>query len=163
MKFGAAKVFFESEDMYLPGVTVVFEISYISTLLPLLSRKINPRCVYGRRSLIARPLPRIVSVFYNTHVRPRRMYFTRNRYTCSTSCPSFSFPCGNQSTSPILAQHNMAPRLPVSKLHLIRDMIQSQSFTTSRMAEEAEYSKLTIINIRRNLRQFGSIYTPKHD
>lgn len=56
---------------------------------------------------------------------------------------------------------DMAPRLPTSKLHLIRDMIESQSFTTSQMAEEAESTKLTVINIRRNLRQFGTIYAPQ--
>lgn len=50
----------------------------------------------------------------------------------------------------------MAPRLPLSTLYLIRDKIKSQSFTTSRMAEEAECGKLTITNIRRHLRQFGS-------
>ena len=54
----------------------------------------------------------------------------------------------------------MAPRLPPSKLHLIRDMIESQSFTTSQMAEEAECTKVTIINIRRNLRQFGNYICP---
>lgn len=54
----------------------------------------------------------------------------------------------------------MSPRLPASKLHLIRDMVESQSLTTSQMAEEAECSKLTIINIRRNLRQFGSVHAP---
>lgn len=55
----------------------------------------------------------------------------------------------------------MAPRLPASKLNFIRDMIDSHSFSTSQMAEEAECSKLTIINIRRNLWQFGSIYAPQ--
>jgi hypothetical protein len=30
---------------------------------------------------------------------------------------------------------NMAPRLPLSKLYLIRDMIESQSLTTSQMAD----------------------------
>ena len=54
----------------------------------------------------------------------------------------------------------MAPRLPSSKLYLISDMIESQSLTTSQMAEEAECSKLTIINIRRNLRLFGSVHAP---
>ncbi|KAI2681221.1 hypothetical protein DTO013E5_7825 [Penicillium roqueforti] len=54
----------------------------------------------------------------------------------------------------------MAPRLAPSKLHLIRDMIESQSLTTTQMAEEAECSKVTIINIRRNLRQFGSVHAP---
>ena len=54
----------------------------------------------------------------------------------------------------------MAPRLSPAKLVLIRDMIESQSFTISEMAEQAECNKLTIINIRRNLQQFGSIYAP---
>lgn len=54
----------------------------------------------------------------------------------------------------------MAPRLPLSKLHPIRDMIESKSLTTSQMAEEAECSKLTVVNIRRNLRQFGSVHAP---
>lgn len=54
----------------------------------------------------------------------------------------------------------MAPRLPPSKLHLIRDMIESQSLTTSQVAEEADCSKPTIKNIRRTLRQFGSVYAP---
>ena len=54
----------------------------------------------------------------------------------------------------------MAPRLPPSKLYLIRDMIESQSRTTSQMAEEAGCSKLTIINIRRNLQLFGSVHVP---
>jgi hypothetical protein len=36
----------------------------------------------------------------------------------------------------------MAPKLAIWKLHLIRDMIESQSFTTSQMAEEAECTKL---------------------
>lgn len=54
----------------------------------------------------------------------------------------------------------MAPRLPPSKLHFIRDMIQSQLLTTSRMAEEAECSERTIKNIPKNLRQFGSVHAP---
>ncbi|OQD92153.1 hypothetical protein PENSOL_c044G07464 [Penicillium solitum] len=54
----------------------------------------------------------------------------------------------------------MAPRLVPSKLHLIRDMIGSQSLITTQMAEEAECSKVMIINIRRNLRQFGSVHAP---
>jgi transposase len=52
----------------------------------------------------------------------------------------------------------MAPRVRSPKLRLIRDMIESQSLTTSQMAEEAECSKLTIINICRNLRQFGNFH-----
>lgn len=55
----------------------------------------------------------------------------------------------------------MAPRLSPAKLVFILDMIESQSFTTSKMAEQAECNKLTIINIRGNLRQFGSIYVPQ--
>lgn len=55
----------------------------------------------------------------------------------------------------------MAPKLSTWKLHLIRDMIESQSFTTSQVADEAECTKLTVINIRRNLRQFGTIYAPQ--
>jgi transposase len=39
-------------------------------------------------------------------------------------------------------------------------MIESQSLTTTQMAKEAECSKVTIINIRRNLRKFGSVHTP---
>lgn len=54
----------------------------------------------------------------------------------------------------------MAPRLLPSKLHLIHDMIESQSLTTAQMAKEAECSKVTIINMRRNLRQFGSVHAP---
>jgi transposase len=46
------------------------------------------------------------------------------------------------------------------QLHLIHDMIESQSLSTSRMAEEAEYSQATIIDIRANLRQFGSVHAP---
>jgi hypothetical protein len=39
-------------------------------------------------------------------------------------------------------------------------MIESQSLTTSQMAEEADCSKPTIKNIRRNLQQFGSVHAP---
>jgi hypothetical protein len=42
---------------------------------------------------------------------------------------------------------DMAPRLSISKLHLIVDMVESQSFTTSQTAGEAECTNLTIINI----------------
>lgn len=55
--------------------------------------------------------------------------------------------------------HKMAPRPPLSKLHLFRDMIESQPLTTSQMVEEAECSQATITNIRRSLRRFGSVYT----
>ncbi|CEO58410.1 Putative TPR domain protein [Penicillium brasilianum] len=54
----------------------------------------------------------------------------------------------------------MAPRLPHSKLCFIRDMIQSQSLTTSEIAEQAECSERTIKNIRRNLRLFGNVHAP---
>lgn len=47
---------------------------------------------------------------------------------------------------------NMAPRLAPSNLQLIRNITQSQSLTTSQMAEEAECSERTIKNVRRNLR-----------
>jgi hypothetical protein len=50
--------------------------------------------------------------------------------------------------------------LPPSKLHFICDMIQSQLLTTSQMADAAECSKLTIENVGRNLRQFGSVHAP---
>ncbi|KAJ5884843.1 hypothetical protein N7495_009353 [Penicillium taxi] len=50
----------------------------------------------------------------------------------------------------------MGPRLSLKKLYFIRDMIESRSLTTTQIAEEAECSKVTITNIRRNLRQFGS-------
>jgi hypothetical protein len=54
--------------------------------------------------------------------------------------------------------HIMAPRLPPSKLHLIHDMIQSESLTTSQMTDAAECSERSFKNIRRNLRQFGSTH-----
>lgn len=40
-------------------------------------------------------------------------------------------------------------------------MLENESFTASKMAEQAECSKQTIINIRNNLRQFRSIYAPQ--
>jgi predicted transcriptional regulator len=52
-----------------------------------------------------------------------------------------------------ISSGDMASSLSPAKLVLIRDMIGSQSFTISQMAELAESNKLTIINIRRNLRQ----------
>jgi hypothetical protein len=42
----------------------------------------------------------------------------------------------------------MAPRFSPAKLVLIGDMIESQSFITSEMAEQAECNKLTTINLR---------------
>lgn len=54
----------------------------------------------------------------------------------------------------------MAPRHPTSNIHLISDKVESQSFTAFQMAEEAECTELTIINIRRKLHQFRTIYAP---
>ncbi|EKV06562.1 hypothetical protein PDIG_76690 [Penicillium digitatum PHI26] len=54
----------------------------------------------------------------------------------------------------------MAPRLPTSKLHLINNLIQSQSLTSFQMAEAAECSEQTIKNICRNLRLFGHVHAP---
>ena len=56
--------------------------------------------------------------------------------------------------------HNMAPNVPISKLYFIRDMIQSQSLTTSQMADAAECSEKTTKNTRRNLRLFGQVHAP---
>jgi transposase len=67
----------------------------------------------------------------------------------------------NGSLLTITRQGDMAPRLSPAKLVLIRDMIESESFATSEMAEQAECSKQTIISIRNNLRQFGSLYAPQ--
>lgn len=55
----------------------------------------------------------------------------------------------------------MAPRLPSSKVHIIRDMIESQSLGISELAEEAECNHATLIDIRANLRQFGSVHAPQ--
>ncbi|KAF9238003.1 hypothetical protein CBS147339_7612 [Penicillium roqueforti] len=54
----------------------------------------------------------------------------------------------------------MAPRLPPSKLEMIHDMILSKSLNTSQMAEAAECSERSIINIRNNLHQFGNVRAP---
>ena len=54
----------------------------------------------------------------------------------------------------------MAPRLPPSKLEMIRDMILSESLNTSQMAEAAECSERSIINLRNNLHQFGNVRAP---
>lgn len=37
----------------------------------------------------------------------------------------------------------MAPGLPAFELHLVRDIVESQSVSTSQVAEEAECSKLS--------------------
>ena len=54
----------------------------------------------------------------------------------------------------------MAPRLPPSKLEMIRDMILSKSLSTSQMAEAAECSGRSIINISNNLHRFGNVRAP---
>jgi hypothetical protein len=56
--------------------------------------------------------------------------------------------------------YNMAPRLPLSKLEMIQDMLLSKSLTTSQMAKAAEYSKRSVINISNNLRWFGNVRAP---
>lgn len=55
---------------------------------------------------------------------------------------------------------NIASRLPLSKLYFIRDMLQSRSLTTYEIAEQAEGSDHTIKNIRKNLRQVGTVHAP---
>jgi predicted transcriptional regulator len=60
-----------------------------------------------------------------------------------------------------ISADDMGPRLSPSKLALVRDMIESKSFRISEMAEQAECSKQTMISIRNNLRQFGSLYAPQ--
>jgi hypothetical protein len=55
----------------------------------------------------------------------------------------------------------MAPRLPPSKLEMIRDMIHSGSLTISQMAEAAECSERSIINIR-NTEDFENRLPPGH-
>lgn len=54
----------------------------------------------------------------------------------------------------------MVSRLTPSKLQFIHDMIQSQSLTTSQMADAAECNELTINNVRKNLRLFGNVHVP---
>lgn len=54
----------------------------------------------------------------------------------------------------------MAPRLPPSKLEMIRDMTHSESLTISQMAEAAGCSERSIINIRNNLRLFENVRAP---
>ncbi|KAJ5335689.1 uncharacterized protein N7506_005625 [Penicillium brevicompactum] len=62
----------------------------------------------------------------------------------------------NVQTSP----RNMAPKLPLSKLEMIQDMISSKSLTASQMAKAAECSKRSIINISNNLSRFGNVRAP---
>jgi len=65
-----------------------------------------------------------------------------------------------RSLPPFTIPPKMAPRLPLSKLEMIRDMIHSGSLTTSEMAQAAECSERSIINIRNNLRFFGHVRAP---
>jgi hypothetical protein len=54
----------------------------------------------------------------------------------------------------------MAPRLPLCKLEMIRNMIQSGSFPMSQMAIAAECSERSIVSIRTNLRLFENVRAP---
>ncbi|KAI9041829.1 putative TPR domain protein [Aspergillus affinis] len=54
----------------------------------------------------------------------------------------------------------MAPRLPPSKLEMIRNLIYSGSLTTIQMADAAGCSKRPIANVRSNLRLFGNVRAP---
>jgi transposase len=65
-----------------------------------------------------------------------------------------------RSSPPSTLPPKMAPRLPPSKLEMIRDMIYSGSLTESQMAKAAECSERSIINIRNNLRLFGNVRAP---
>ncbi|KAJ5365248.1 hypothetical protein N7517_008134 [Penicillium concentricum] len=75
------------------------------------------------------------------------------------SSPDLSLPPSRSSLLPSL--RNMAPRLPRAKLKMIQDMISSKSLTTSEMANAAECSKRSIINISNNLRWFGNVKAPQ--
>jgi hypothetical protein len=57
----------------------------------------------------------------------------------------------------------MALRLSPAKLVFIRDMIESQSFTTSQVAEQAECNKLTIINIHETCHSLEAFTPLKHE
>jgi transposase len=80
----------------------------------------------------------------------------------STAPPHFCVNSHSLAVWSVAQSHlcNMAPRLPPSKLYFIRDMIESRSLTTSEMAEQAKCSHRTIKNIRKNLRQLGSVHAP---
>jgi hypothetical protein len=54
----------------------------------------------------------------------------------------------------------MAPRLALSKIQLICDMIKSDKLTTSQIASTAEYSRQSVYCIRSNLNQFKSARAP---
>lgn len=99
-----------------------------------------------------------------TKVGPCLVYLTRICHTIVILCHTAHLK--QEAYSPVYLSRmsyltsQVAPRLPPSKLHIIRDMIESQSLGTSELAEEAECNQATIINIRANLRQFGSVYAP---
>ncbi|KAJ5365326.1 hypothetical protein N7517_008212, partial [Penicillium concentricum] len=97
--------------------------------------------------------------------------FTQNYFTCSLSkgvskgeqIESLPTPVALLKLSSVNVQNslrNMAPRLPLSKLEMVQNMISSKSLTTSQMAKAAECSKRSIINISNNLRRFGNVRAP---
>ena len=89
------------------------------------------------------------------------MYFTRDKVPLSLlflyTITNFVH---NGSMLTVIRPSDMARRLWPSKLVLIRDMLTCESFTTAEMAAQAECSNETILGIRNNLRQFGSLYAP---
>jgi transposase len=54
----------------------------------------------------------------------------------------------------------MAPKLSLSKLEFIRDMILSKLLTTSQIANAAECSERSVTTIRSNLQVFGCVRAP---
>jgi hypothetical protein len=54
----------------------------------------------------------------------------------------------------------MAPKLSLSKLEFIRDMILSNSLTTSQIANAAKCSERSVTTIRSNLQVFGHVRAP---
>lgn len=92
-----------------------------------------------------------------TKVGPCLVYLTRICHTIVILCHTAHLK--QEAYSPVYLSRmsyltsQVAPRLPPSKLHIIRDMIESQSLGTSELAEEAECNQATIINIRANLRR----------
>jgi hypothetical protein len=75
------------------------------------------------------------------------LYFTRTCH-CTIPVPPPSI-LSTMSESSSLTHHSgvlrfqickLAPKFPPSKLHFVRDMMMSQSLTTSKMAEEAKCS-----------------------
>ncbi|CDM30145.1 Probable transposable element [Penicillium roqueforti FM164] len=51
----------------------------------------------------------------------------------------------------------MAPRLPLSKLGNIQNMISNKSLTAAQMVKAADCSKRLIINIKNNFRRFENV------